>query len=165
MKIDLRECRFGDKLKTRDGELRVYIRQWTPLLHETLGADQITWLHCHEGQFYVDGFTGRDIVEILSSELSNQEVMNSVSHIMTVTEEMNLAGHKIASDLVSANVAKCMGGLGGAKSWEEFESLYLNSENLDLIRQYVEGEIDSVTAIYLAMARQNQKSRMVPVTK
>ena len=72
---------------------------------------------------------------------------------MTVTEEMREAGSQIASDLMDAQVSRCMGGLGGSKDWEEFESFH-SGKNMDLIKQYVAGEIDSVTAIYIAMHRE-----------
>ncbi len=71
-----------------------------------------------------------------------------------VTEEMREAGRVIASDLLIGHAVKCMGGLGGSKSWEEFESSH-SGKNLDLIEQYVNGEIDSVTAIYIAMHRES----------
>jgi len=60
----------------------------------------------------------------------------------------------MASDLVHARVSFNMGGLGGSKSWEEFESSH-SGKNMDLIKQYVHGEIDSVTAIYIAMHRES----------
>ena len=69
-----------------------------------------------------------------------------------VTEEMRAAGSQIASDLMDAQVSSHMGGLGGSKDWEEFELSY-NGKHMDLIKQYVNGEIDSVTAIYIAMHR------------
>jgi len=71
-----------------------------------------------------------------------------------VTEEMKEAGSQIALDLVDANIAKSMGGLGGSKTWEEFEASH-SGKNMDLIKQYVNGEIDSVTAIYTAMHRES----------
>ena len=71
-----------------------------------------------------------------------------------VTEEMREAGSQIASDLMDAQVSFHMGGLGGSKEWEEFESFHCG-KNMDLIKQYVNGEIDSVTAIYIAMHRES----------
>ena len=71
-----------------------------------------------------------------------------------VTEEMREVGQQIAADLTDASISKEMGGLGGSKDWEEFKSSF-NGKNLDLIKQYVEGEIDSVTAIYIAMHRES----------
>ena len=60
----------------------------------------------------------------------------------------------MASDLINAQVSFHMGGLGGSKKWEEFESCHCG-KNMDLIKQYVNGEIDSVTAIYIAMHRES----------
>ena len=71
-----------------------------------------------------------------------------------VTEEMREAGSQIAADLMAAQVSFHMGGLGGSKDWEEFESFH-SGKNMDLIKQYVNGEIDSVTAIYIAMHRES----------
>ena len=71
-----------------------------------------------------------------------------------VTEEMREAGSQIASDLMDAQVSFCLGGLGGSKEWEEFESFHCG-KNMDLIKQYANGEIDSVTAIYIAMHRES----------
>ena len=71
-----------------------------------------------------------------------------------VTEKMREAGSQIASDLIDAQVSNCMGGLGGSKEWEEFESSH-SGKNMDLIKRYVNDEIDSVTAIYIAMHRES----------
>ena len=69
-----------------------------------------------------------------------------------VTEKMKEAGSQIASDLINASISKAMGGLGGAKDWKEFKNNY-KGENMDLIKKYVGNEINSVTAIYIAMRR------------
>ena len=71
-----------------------------------------------------------------------------------VTEEMREAGSQIASDLMNAQVSFHVRGLGGSKDWDEFESFH-GGKNMDLIKQYVNGEIDSVTAIYIAMHRKS----------
>ena len=71
-----------------------------------------------------------------------------------VTEEMREAGSQMASDLMDAQISVHINGLGGSKDWEEFESSH-SGKNMDLIRQYVNGEIDSVTAIYIAMHRES----------
>ena len=71
-----------------------------------------------------------------------------------VTEEMREAGSQIASDLMDAQVSFCLGGLEGSKGWEEFESCHCG-KNMDMVKQYVNGEIDSVTAIYIAMHRES----------
>lgn len=69
----------------------------------------------------------------------------------TVTEEMRKAGSAIASALMDAGVAKCMNGLGGSKTWDEW--VCEDVPNKDLIVAYLNEEIDSITAIYLAMER------------
>ena len=69
-----------------------------------------------------------------------------------VTKEMQIAGANIASDLLDASVAKAMLGLGGSKTWEEYKGNFTGA-NFDLIEQYIENTIDSVTAIYIAMQR------------
>jgi len=68
-----------------------------------------------------------------------------------VTEAMAEAGRQIASDIVNAKVSKHMNGLGGSKTWDEW--LDAGVKNRDLAIAYVNGEIDSVTAIYKAMQR------------
>ena len=81
-----------------------------------------------------------------------------------VTEEMIEAGARIASDLIVAYAIHKMEGLGGSKDWEEFESSH-SGKNMDLIKQYANGEIASVTAIYTAMQREstmpNNKNREI----
>lgn len=72
----------------------------------------------------------------------------------TVTEEMREAGAQVASDILDALVSFQMDGLGGSKKWTEFASGH-SGKNMDLIKQYVNGEIDSVTAIYIAMHRES----------
>ncbi len=69
-----------------------------------------------------------------------------------VTEKMREAGSQIASDLIDAEICYSMGGLGGSKNWGEFVAGY-SGKNFDLIYRCVNGEIDSVTAIYIAMNR------------
>jgi hypothetical protein len=75
----------------------------------------------------------------------------SETYSALVTDAMRKAGSDIADNLMSATVSKAMGGIGGSKTWSEY--LENPPQNLDLIEAYVENEIDSVTAIYLAMAR------------
>lgn len=67
-----------------------------------------------------------------------------------ITEEMVSAGREVARDLITANICKNMNGLGGCKTWEEFKA---TCKHLVLCEQYLNDEIDSVTAIYLAMAQ------------
>lgn len=68
-----------------------------------------------------------------------------------VTEDMAAAGRQIAADIVNAQVAKDMDGLGGSKTWGEW--LSLDIKNRDIVFEYIYGNIDSVTAIYKAMQR------------
>lgn len=74
---------------------------------------------------------------------------------VSVTEKMKEAGARIASDLVTATVVASMAGLGGCKSWKEFEQSH-DGQNMDLIMRYVAHEIDAVTAIYIAMDRERR---------
>ena len=76
--------------------------------------------------------------------------------MIVVTDKMREAGSQIASDMMDARVSYHMGGLGGAKDWEEFEAHHKDNNNMDLIHQYVNDEIDSVTAIYIAMHRASE---------
>lgn len=69
-----------------------------------------------------------------------------------VTLEMQSAGREIASNLMDAQIAKQMNGLGGGTTWEQW--LTQPIKNKDLIIAYLNDEIDSVTAIYIAMYRQ-----------
>lgn len=71
-----------------------------------------------------------------------------------VTEKMREAGSKMASDLMDAQVLLCLAKPSGNLDWEEFEA-YHGSENIDIIKQCCNGEIDSVTAIYIAMHRES----------
>ena len=68
----------------------------------------------------------------------------------TVTKTMKTAGNEIAMHLIDASIRHTCGGLGGCKSFDinDFPSAYH-----DLIQAYVANEIDSVTAIYVAMSR------------
>jgi len=59
-----------------------------------------------------------------------------------LTDAMIRAGNLMASSLYDASVCKCLG-----------EHNYTNPPNLDIIERYLNEEIDSVTAIYLAMQR------------
>lgn len=73
------------------------------------------------------------------------------SELTGVTEAMRKAGSDIACLLMDASIAKCMNGLGGGKSWDEWCAETVS--NRDLCVAYLNEEIDSVTAIYLAMER------------
>jgi len=65
-----------------------------------------------------------------------------------VTEEMAEAGRKIASNLITASCQKSMSGFGGGNL---FDLTDYPEEHQDIINQYLNGDIDSVTAIYIAM--------------
>lgn len=73
--------------------------------------------------------------------------------IENVTVEMIEAGQAIAEDLIVASVSKQMRGLGGSLTWDEWCDQHKDTPNLDLIKAFADGEIASVTAIYLAMKR------------
>ncbi len=69
-----------------------------------------------------------------------------------VTDAMREAGEEIASLLMTAQVAKCMNGLGGSKTYGEW--LETEMKNKDLVIAYLNDEICSVEAIYIAMGRE-----------
>lgn len=96
----------------------------------------------------------RRSVELLDGLIALMDTLQDtleVSKEATVTEAMNQAGNDIAAELVTASVAKTMHGLGGSLTYEEW--LNKEVENRDLCIAYSKSEIDSVTAIYLAMMR------------
>ena len=68
-----------------------------------------------------------------------------------VTYRMVAAGSRMASDLITAQVSRNMGGLGGTPEWREWSAAKV--PNRDLAVQYAEGQIQAVEAIYLAMER------------
>ena len=68
-----------------------------------------------------------------------------------VTYRMVAAGSRMASDLITAQVSRNMGGIGGAPTWREWSAAKV--PNRDLAVQYAEGQIQAVEAIYLAMER------------
>jgi hypothetical protein len=68
-----------------------------------------------------------------------------------VTPTMIEAGEAIASELIKASCNKSMDGLGGGLTWQEW--LDKDVKNKDLIIAYVEKDMSSVEAIYLAMGR------------
>jgi hypothetical protein len=98
-----------------------------------------------------------DALDALSVEMGQKEadLYPESTKTTAVTSEMVEAGSKMASDLMNAKVCHEMGEMGGAKSWEEFKSGY-KGKNLDLIKMYIDGEIESVMAIYLAMSREGE---------
>ena len=81
-------------------------------------------------------------------EMSYEEIdwlIEAVERKQGVTKDMAEAGNKIASELVNAELLKSTNGIG------EFKNSY-RGEYSDIINQYLEGKIDSVTAIYIAMS-------------
>ena len=64
-----------------------------------------------------------------------------------VSKEMQIAGNELAAELMAATFAKSI-----ESNWDNFVSEY-KGDNLDLIKAYIAEEIDSVTAIYIAMER------------
>ena len=66
-----------------------------------------------------------------------------------VTKEMQEAGNKLASELYDVVITKA---LGGPKELEDCLA-QCDPTHVDIIRQYLNEEIDSVTAIYIAMHR------------
>lgn len=85
------------------------------------------------------------------------ESSNTIKELENITLEMVKAGDVMAEDLVGAMISYNMDGVGGSKTWEEWQNTFEGTHK-DLIVAYVEEQIDSVTAIYIAMERtKNQK--------
>lgn len=81
-----------------------------------------------------------------------QKRVKGGSMTTVVTEEMVKAGDAMASDLMDGIMRKSFGTLGGGvelKEWLERPDLV----NKDIIQDYLDERIVSVTAIYLAMER------------
>lgn len=94
----------------------------------------------------------------MAEEAAIDAAITQETAVMTkivVTETMQQAGLKIASDTVNAKVAKHMNGLGGSITWEAW--LEKDIPNRDLVVAYLEDRIDSVTAIFLAMHRAKEQ--------
>jgi hypothetical protein len=70
-----------------------------------------------------------------------------------VTPAMEAAGLQMASVLVDIQIAKDMYGLGGGSNYITYCKQVRKITNFDLAKRYVEGKIETVTAIYLAMQR------------
>jgi len=66
-------------------------------------------------------------------------------------KEVIEAGEKIASDLMDAQVSKHMGSMG-----DHIIKDVSKYDNSDLIQKYLDGEIVSVEAIYIAMKRMEE---------
>ena len=73
---------------------------------------------------------------------------------IVVTKRMQEAGWQIASDLINADRFHSRWEGLEARKTGEFESFH-SGKNMDLIKQYVNDKIDSVTAIYIAMQRES----------
>lgn len=95
--------------------------------------------------------TNSGIVNVKLNNINNR-YSHKENNSIIVTEKMKEAGNKIASDLIDATVAKELEGLCGSKTFEEYCNTF-DHDNLDLIKEYVSGTIDSVTVIYIAMER------------
>ena len=74
-----------------------------------------------------------------------------MAEVNGITYRMVGAGSRMASDLITAQVSRNMGGLGGTPEWREWSAA--KAPNRDLAVQYAEGQIQAVEAIYLAMER------------
>jgi hypothetical protein len=79
--------------------------------------------------------------------------------ITKVTDSMVQAGNDIASELIAACAYKSMNGLGGGLTWQEW--LDKDVKNKDLIIAYVEKDMSSVEAIYLAMDRARERLKQL----
>ena len=71
---------------------------------------------------------------------------------MKVTEKMKKAGNNVAAALYNVAVSKAVG--KNLERWITDEV----TENKDLIQQYIDNKIDSVTVIYMAMERAKKLS-------
>jgi hypothetical protein len=67
-----------------------------------------------------------------------------------LNQKMVTAGNKIASNLMDATCEYTLCGMGGCR---DFKLENFPAENRELIWKYLQKEIDSVEAIYLAMKR------------
>lgn len=72
-----------------------------------------------------------------------------------LSKEIVEVGQQIASDLMDARVSHDLGKLG--KSGKHVIKKVSEYNNSDLIQKYLDDEIDSVEAIYLAMKREEKK--------
>jgi len=79
---------------------------------------------------------------------STKKYKTEKGNIKMLQQEIVDAGSKIASDLCDARVSKEMGDMGGhiIKDVSDYD-------NSDLVQKYLDNEIVSVEAIYLAMKR------------
>jgi hypothetical protein len=104
------------------------------------------------GYHYAGTWVGA--LDALSVEMGQKEadLYPESTKTTVVTSEMVEAGSKMASDLMNAKVCREM---SGAESREKSKSRY-KGKNLDLIKMCIDGEIDAVTAIYLAMSREGE---------
>lgn len=87
----------------------------------------------------------------MTSELATENEALRTELAAPPSEAMIQSGSDMASLLMNVSVAVCMNGLGGSITTEEWEAL--DVPNKDLAEQYGREELDSVTAIYIAMRR------------
>lgn len=83
---------------------------------------------------------------------AQKPVQSPESRDPTVTPDMVAAGDTMATMLMNASIAKCMNGLGGSQTWDEWLE-NKDVPNRDLVLAYLEERITVVTATYLAMDR------------
>jgi len=106
-----------------------------------------SWVEDREEVLYLN------ISEKVRNSLANylaikEDLQNEGKQLQCVTKDMAEAGNKIATELVNAELLKSTNGIA------EFKDSY-RGEYSDIIGQYLAGEIDSVTAIYIAMSNIN----------
>lgn len=77
--------------------------------------------------------------------------LEEAKQIAEPTDKMIEAGNTMASDLTDASIMNEMKGLGGSS--QSIEEYLGTVDNVDIIYKYLLNEIDSVTAIYIAMQR------------
>jgi len=77
---------------------------------------------------------------------------------MKVTKEMIYAGDIMAWHLINIDIINNMGGLAGARTWEDW--LKEDIQNKDLAIAYAEDKMESVEAVYIAMERARNQLTM-----
>jgi len=82
----------------------------------------------------------------------------NIQELNFISEEMIKAGNDIASNLMTACCCKSMNGVGGGKDWTTWLDENKDAQNVDIMMAYANNEIDSVTAIYIAMERTKVKN-------
>ena len=74
--------------------------------------------------------------------------------MLKIPEQVVVVGNTIASELMDATIAKSLAGTGCNLC---FSITNYTPKFQDLIIAYLNGEIDSVTAIYIAMKREEEQ--------